>query len=259
MQIKHLVTSGCSFSDNVTFGGGRWPHHLSNALGTQLYNRGQGSAGNDWISDSAIYQTQKLLKEGIPQEDIAVVVCWSGIDRESIYISKDDRNDFDLLINNVGGMSNPVSFIENKPNIDQRAINKGWLLGSPACSFQNKRIVELKRLRFENFYSKEERIISSLKHWLSLQWFCENNSIKLLNFTYMNIFKSAYDTFFYEDYPDVKYLFDLLNLKNWWFHKNYSGVREWVSDNNLPFYQGSYHPLPESHKKFAEEVLCGKL
>ena len=29
MQIKHLVTSGCSFSDNIIHEGGRWPHYLT--------------------------------------------------------------------------------------------------------------------------------------------------------------------------------------------------------------------------------------
>jgi len=88
MQIKHLVTSGCSFSDNIIHEGGRWPHYLAEKLNVKLYNRGQGSAGNDWISDSAIYQTNKLLEDGISAQEIAVVACWSGIDRGSIFISK---------------------------------------------------------------------------------------------------------------------------------------------------------------------------
>ena len=264
MQIKHLVTSGCSFSDNIIHEGGRWPHYLAEKLNVKLYNRGQGSAGNDWISDSAIYQTNKLLEDGISAQEIAVVACWSGIDRGSIFISKKERVDFDTLVNDVGGMRNPVSFIENGPNQDQFTLEKGWLLGSPLCNWQNENIIKLKKLHFENFYSQEERLINSLKHWLSLQWFCQTRQIKLLNFTYMSIFHYPHhneysDSLFYENYPDVKYLFDMLNLNNWWFHSNnFSGLREWVVENKLQFYPNSFHPRPESHKKFVEEVLCGK-
>lgn len=263
MAIKHLVTSGCSFSDNVVHEGGRWPHHLATLLNINLYNRGQGSAGNDWISDSAIYQTQKLLNSGIPSEEIAVVVCWSGIDRGSIHVSRNERVDFDSLINDVGGNKNPVSFIENEPNQDHFTTTKGWLLGSPLCNWQNSNITELKKVHFENFYSQEERMISSLKHWLSLQWFCEKYKIKLLNFTYMSIFNYPYhaeysSTLFYQNYPDTKYLFDMLDLSKWWFHKDYLGLREWVSDKKLQFYPNSFHPRPESHKIFVEEVLCEK-
>jgi len=263
MPTKHLVTSGCSFSDNVIHVGGRWPHHLANALDANLYNRGQGSAGNDWISDSVIYQAQKLLNQGISFEDIIVVVCWSGIDRGSIFISKDEKIDFETYVNDIGGCSNPVSFTENEANVDQLTRKKGWLLGGPLCSWQNNNIMDLKRTHFENFYSQEERLINSLKHWLSLQWFCEKYNLKLLNFTYMDIFHYPHTVeyssdLFYNKYPDTKYLYDMLDMSKWWFYKNHLGLREWVRDNKLPFYPDSQHPLPESHKKFVEEILCEK-
>lgn len=256
-MIKHLVTSGCSFADNC---GDRWPHFLSRKLNLKLYNRGQGSAGNDWISDSAIYQVQQLLEQKISPDEIAVFVSWSGIDRSSIFISERDTSNFYELINYIGGSYNPVSFIGTEPNVQQAPLgNKGWLLGSPFCSWNNENIVKLKQLQFVNFYSQEERLISSLKHWLSLQWFCNYYGIKLLNFTFIDIFhfpEYRSNSLFYEHFPDTKYYFDMLDLKLWWFHENWGGIREWVQDNKLEFYPGDFHPAPSAHKQFAERILC---
>lgn len=249
-NMKHLVTSGCSFSDNA---GKRWPHFLAEVKNFNLYNKGQGSCGNEWIADSIIYQTKKLLADNILPENIIVTVCWSGIDRKSHFISKSENVRFTEFININGGY-NPVSFIENPANVQQPAINKGWLVGGYNCRFDNKNINLFKQEYFEKYYSEEESLITSLKHWLMLQWFCETHNIRLFNFTYMDIFKYK-NVVFYEKYPDTKYYFDMLNMKNWWFYKNYGGLYEWSKDNNLIFDDDNVHPASSTHKKFVDEIL----
>ena len=94
---KYLVTSGCSFTDNLRPPNGdltRWPMFLADYTGMQLFNRGQGSAGNDWIADSTIYQISELLNQGCKPEEIIAIVMWSGIDRNSIFISSDQCHSY---------------------------------------------------------------------------------------------------------------------------------------------------------------------
>ena len=262
-MFKHLVTSGCSFSDNDF--GMRWPHYLAQELGVKLYNRGQGSAGNDWISMSAIFQTQKLIESGILPGEICVVVMWSGVNRSGIFINKENPLFSNYISTDVGN-TNPVSFCDTNPNVQQPAKEKGFLLGSPHCTWKNSDITKIKKIYLENFYNEEWQIISSLQYWLNLQWFCKIQGVKLLNLTYMNIFHHPYgkshSNKFYETYPDTtKYLFNMIDLNGWWFDgDNYDGVHEWVKRNGYTLNPGSnLHPSEESYEKFVKEVLLNRV
>lgn len=250
-MVKHLVTSGCSFSDNV---GKRWPHYLSETLNTELYNRGQGSAGNDWISSSAIYQANLLLKQGIPSEDILVAVMWSGIDRKGSYINPSIPTYQDLL----NRPSNPVSFVGMPANCNQAhdTITSGWLLGSAACSWDNQSIVKLKQEFLAKHYTEEWLMIESLNEWLKLQWFCKSNSLNLINLCYKNIW--LYPNMhgpFWEEFPTTNYLYEMLDKQGWVFFNDYDGLYEWTIKNTNKFYSDGIHPLPESHKKYVNDFL----
>jgi hypothetical protein len=260
VTIKNLVTSGCSFSDNITQKGGRWPQHIAELTGMNLYNRGHGSCGNEWIGDSLIYQIQQLLSNGVKSDEIIALVCWSGIDRKSIFVSKEETPLYDELVNFENYSNNPVYFIDSEPNKQQTARNKGWIVGGYNCSFANENINQFKKSYFENFYSAESSLVTSLKQWLMVQWWCEVNNIRLLNFTYKDIFHYPHNIehsskIFYDYYPDTKYYFDMLNFNNWWFHDNYTGLYEWVRDNKLEFYPDAVHPWPTAHKEFAKKIL----
>lgn len=244
-KIKHLVTSGCSFTDNC---GERWPHFLAKTFDFKLYNRGHGSAGNDWISMSAIYQVQQLLEQGISSDEIAVVVMWSGINRGSFFIN----DEFSWIVDSLKASRSPmfVSFHDNQPNIDQLANDKGFLLGSPQCSFVgNDDAKKLKKDYAKNFYCDEWQAISSFNYWLQLQWYCELNNIKLLNLTYKNIFIDG-------NKDTTSYLHRMVNFDNWWFHNECEGMMEWTKDKDYSFYEDKVHPSIESHEKFVNEVLA---
>jgi hypothetical protein len=151
-MIKHLVTSGCSFSDNFNK---RWPHFLSEKIGATLYNRGQGSCGNYWISKSEIYQIQQLLDRGIPPDEILAVVMWSGIDRKDLFVSAKEIFEYENLINsNDRGSPNPINFLDSHPN--DRGVNcsenDGYLVGSTSCYFTNKYINEYKHFFLSFIY-----------------------------------------------------------------------------------------------------------
>ena len=183
-MIKHLVTSGCSFSDNKNY---KWPHYLANELNITLYNRGQGSAGNYWISKTIIYQTQLLLDQGVPPEEILVAAMWSSIDRKDLFISSTETPNFTKLISNLA--PNPINFIDEHANKKLLTSNNidGYLLGTPYCYFGNKDIQDTKLELAVNYFSNESMAIESYENFLRVQWFCESKKIKLINHTFADI------------------------------------------------------------------------
>ena len=276
---KHLVTSGCSFSDNLRRQGeinSRWPMFLAEHAGLKLHNRGQGSAGNDWIADSLIYQICKLLEDSVEPSEILAIAMWSGIDRNSIYISESGTPRYSEL-QTAEFMSNPANFTANPPNeyYNPPRNGSGWLLGSASCSFPNDLIQQYKQLLVTRYLNEEALMIRSLDNWLKLQWFCASKGITLWNLTYMNIWhypgygytsNKLEETelnatpYFYETWPDnTRHLYDQLNLKQWLFYGHRGGMYEWCRDEGLGFYSDNVHPSVDSHRKYAEEWLWPRI
>jgi hypothetical protein len=262
----HLVTSGCSFSDNCVNDTdvvpGRWPHFVAKRINAKLYNRGQGSGGNDWISKSVIYETQKLLDNGINPQNILVMVMWSGIDRKGKFISRQETNNFKQLLNTEGGQANPVNFIDSPTNENCLVANtSGYLVGSLLCSFKNNNINTLKKELFKNI-TNEELAIESYEHFLRVQWFCKSNNIKLINLTFMDIMHyPEYSTgpLTGDFYKNVKHLYDMIDFSNWIFWNQTGGIYEYTKDMKLAFYPDGSHPTSESHSHYVDCFLIPKL
>lgn len=257
MKIKHLITSGCSLSDNVDM---RWPHFLAAQLGVRLYNFGYGSSGNDHIVNSSIFQANKLLAEGIDPKDIGIIVMWSGMEREGHFISRGETTNFTELFN--PGFVNPANFTtfeEVGPGrfvpkwADYSQLQSGWLLGSPHCSWQNDEITKLKQLHLENFYTFEHCVFKSLNYFLQLQWFCESKGIYLRNLCYKEILGNPFQ------FKTCTHLYNMLDMSKWIFWQFNLGLWEYTRDHQLPFYDDQFHPLPESHAHFVRNYLIGKL
>ena len=255
---RHLVTSGCSFSDNCNE---RWPHYLAKTLNANLYNRGQGSCGNDWISKSAIYNTQVLLDQGISSKRITVAVMWSGIDRKSVFISNNETPDFKNLINN--GTPNPINFINellNQTQLDSNLVD-GYLVGSANCGFTNNKITTFKKEVIKK-YTDESLAIESYENFLRLQWFCKSNNIKLINQTYRDIMhypKYAQGPLTKDYYRNVTHLHNMIDFSNWIFWNKTGGLYEYTLDNQLEFYPDKLHPLPSSHKHYVDNYLITEI
>lgn len=278
-MFKYLVTSGCSFTDNLDdFAGGpaRWPRFLAATGGMDCYNRGQGSAGNDWIADSLIYQISELLQRGADPSEILAIPMWSGIDRNSIFISSEGTPRYaELHVEDF--MSNPASFTANPANeyYNPPRQGSGWLLGSASCSFPNTNIQQYKQLLVTRYLNEEALMIRSLDNWLKTQWFCASKGVTLLNLTFMNIWHYpgyGYTSgkveewelntvpFFWEKFPNnTQHLYRELDLSKWLFYGNYGGMYEWCKREGLGFYSDNVHPNIESHRKFAEEWLWPKI
>lgn len=253
---KWLVTSGCSFSDNIDK---RWPHFLADSLKLNLVNYGYGSSGNDYICHSTIFAVNNLLNNNIDSKDITVVVMWSGIDRQGHFVSKKETYDFDKLINPTH--INPLNFLymsETPSNTGKfvptnKIIDSGWLLGSPNCCWENEYIRKYKRLYFDNFYTYEGCVINSLNYFLQLQWFCESKNIKLVNLCFKEILHGTYQ------YPTAMHLYHLIDFAKWIFWDKDKGLYEYTRDNKLSFYDDNFHPSVDSHKHFVDNFLINNI
>ena len=262
----HLVTSGCSFSDNYSE---RWPHYLSSKLNMKLYNRGCGSAGNDYISKSIIYQTQILLDNGIPANKILIAVMWSGIDRKDLFIDYGGIDNYDKLINDHDGHPNPTNFLDNEPNVMNKPVKSfksdGYLHGAASCSFKNNYINKFKAKYILNYLSLQALAIESYENFLRLQWFCESKKIKLINQTYMDILhypkhKPDNAMILTKDwFRNITPLYNMIDFTKWALWNNSGGLYEYSKDNNLNFYQDNVHPLPEAHFFYVNNFLIPKL
>ena len=267
---QHLVTSGCSFSDNLY---GRWPQFLGEHTGMTVYNRGQGSAGNDWIADSMIYQISELLHQGIAPKHILAIAMWSGIDRNSIFISRQGTSRYDEL-QQEDLMSNPANFTANPPNqyYNPPSNDSGWLLGSMHCSFPNANIQQFKQLLVARYLNDEALLIKSVDNWLKLQNYCTSKGVTLYNLTYMNIWHypgyhytsdktdNPNIPYFYETFPNnIAHLYRDLDLSKWLFYGDRGGMLEWCSKEGVGFYADGVHPNIESHKLFAETWLWPRI
>lgn len=261
-MIEHLVTSGCSFSDN--FGTGRWPHFLANALSCKLYNRGQGSAGNQWISSSAIYQTQLLLDRNIDPSNILVAVMWSGISRKDLFIDKATPN-FEKLINFPYKQENPLNFINTEPNLKTydnfTNTESGYLFGSPVCEYTNNKINKFKKELILKYFSNQSLAIESYENFLKLQWFCKANNIKLINQTFQEIFNFPYVSgkLTKDVYKNVEHLYKMIDFNSWIFWNGTNGLFEYTKDNGLAFDSDGTHPNSASHKYYVDNYLIKEL
>lgn len=260
-MIKHLVTSGCSFSDNLSKG--RWPHFLAEALSCQLYNRGQGSAGNQWISSSAIYQTSVLLDQGIDPSTILVAVMWSGIARKDLFIDNELHN-FQDLINTPNHCPNPLNFVNTEPNLrhpDFTNTDSGYLFGSVNCAFSKKTMNRFKKELILKYFSNQSLAIESYENFLKLQWFCKANNIKLVNQTFQEfLFFPHKDTVLTKDrYKNVKHLYEMIDFESWILWNNSYGLYEYTRDNKLDFDDDNLHPKSNSHKYYVDNYLINEL
>jgi hypothetical protein len=100
--MKHIVASGCSFTNNfrINIGDERrwerdpiedwtWAHWLQHNLKDthQLHNYGTVTNDNKTIARSIIYKVSDLLKQGVNPNDISVVAQWTTLTRNSFFIS----------------------------------------------------------------------------------------------------------------------------------------------------------------------------
>jgi len=264
---KHIITSGCSFTNC----GKSWPYHIE---GHEVHNVGTVGAGNGYISRAAIWQCEDLIKRGIPSKDIEIIIMWSGIDRFEVLSSKENplHKDYISGDKNRWWLSNYVRPIKEEDSV--------WLKSSiPDMDWENQSVVNLMNQHWKYFYTEEESFLKTLEYILRVQRYCKSKNIKYKMSCWQNIFnqysfevpsgyayegqnmkldlwtmvwldgghwepdrywpkeitqKVSKDTPLLKDvYPQTTELWDMIDFnESWWFYEDdqveLGGLAEWV-------------------------------
>jgi hypothetical protein len=260
MSVKYLVTSGCSFSSNEV---NNWPHYLSRALGLEKLSWGNRGAGNRWISDSAIYQANLLLKDGVSPDEILLAVMWSQIDRKSLFCDLTFEHR-DLMVQG----KTPINFIRNTANQpDYFDPVGGFLEGSEHNTFNNPSLLNYKK-QSAKFFPLDSLAIDSYECFLKLEWFCASKGITLVNLTINDLLHYPNSEFLNpitnepltkDVYPNVAHLYSMINFDQWIFYKETGGMFEYVKGTGLDFQPDGHHPSSGAHWIYVNNFIMPML
>lgn len=249
--IKHLITSGCSFSDVIN--GISWPLHLEKTLSVISNHCGLGSQGNGLIARKALYAVYTALKQGFKPEEILVGIMWSGANRGDIFFQHDlnlspykDAN---------GWVKNPSCFVEN-------ALG-GWLLLNPWWKEPINKI----------YYSKiHDSLGSVINTYEKILW--TQNTLKMLG---VNYFMTAFhpDTYAHNEFvgnANLTWLSDQIDLTHWlpitnmtdwttsiWSDDHFQQVRYNNKLENTDITEVDYHPSRKMNIKFVKDIILPHL
>jgi len=226
--ITNLITAGCSFAETPVC----WPYGLHQRMGASIRhnNHGMSSQGNGLISRRVIWQCTQTL-QNVPAKEIFVAVMWSGADRHDFYY----RDHPGFTGNMHGWVSNPTQFVDHGEG--------SWVLLNPQW--------EMDRCRdwYTKFHDDVGAVIYTLEHVLRTQWFLQQHGIKYVMSTYM----STVIPDWCQDHPDTGHLWQMLDRDKF---LPIAGQYEWCRDcTDIDFRPGDYHPVPQHHEKFVDEVM----
>jgi hypothetical protein len=242
--MKHLITSGCSFSDYEN-PERTWPLHLQD-LTQDKYNKfhhlGACAQGEDYISRSVICKVNELLKDN-NSDDIFVIVGWSGLQRRAILVNNETTKMHYRFKDWEMGLSESMR-------------------GVPIGSWQDF------DEEYQKIQSEEHNIIQSMEHIIRTQDFLRVRNVDYKFFGFNNLFANLNEHNFLtksrgaridKKYPNTSYLFNIMDWDKWWFHNEFGGLGDWVNDNIKDGFDGgtgnSGHPLSDSQKLFTKEVV----
>jgi hypothetical protein len=246
-MITHLVTSGCSFTDDSLYKNfNTWATYLNEELNTEKHNYGLSSSGNGMISKQALYGVNKLLTENVPANKILVGVMWSGPDRHETFIENTPVVVKDWKARKIPeyriGIRNPYKFVE-----DDSAMNS-WILQSAGWPDYHS------QLYYTHFWSKIGAQIRTHENILRLQHYFDTVGVKYFFSSWCH---STVDQDLIKN-PNVSYLHNMINWNNW---LPVVGEYEWCRDNtDLKFRENERghspkHPTPAMHEAFTHQVI----
>lgn len=219
--MKHIVTSGCSFTRQYRRVGitgtsddfmddcltqWKWPHFIQKAYPEfKVWNYGNPTNDNGTILQSTIYGVNKLLKSGVSPDDIKVIVQWSGVNRNSAFISKDKQIEKNYFLNKkfvkerdkntypiVEDFAHVNDFID-VPKSYQGEHGYFILSGGYMASHVKIRSVDYFEGYIDHVMSIDERLLEYCKNILFLQYYCKSNGIDYKCFTMHNNFSLEYN------------------------------------------------------------------
>ena len=237
--MKHLVTSGCSFSKPGDYTEGTstkpdtWPEWLEKSIQPdKSYHLGVSSNGQELISRKAIHCVNQLLNEGVEPQDIIVGIMWSTEDRRQFYIPNGYDNQYLLKPN--PSPSNPHHWPKNDHYGTWHLQNAG---------FMNK----FAENYYKYFYDTTHSIINSYEHVLRTQWYFEKHNIKYFMST-INDYTFEGD---WKNHAQIDYLKALVDWSKFlpaelpWVIAN---TEQWCNDE-------FFHPNNSQHHEYVERVI----
>ena len=277
MNKEHIVVTGCSISSDVTSIDTddhkfySYPFWLERNQ-FKVTNLSQSGFDNGTISRLTIHEVSQLLKGGMNPDDIFVLIQWSGIDRASSFVTKDETIDYDDLW---------------KFNFIQDTSDKGWAVNRG----KSDSVVFWEDYR-NLLYTEEGFFIKTLEDILRTQWFLKSVGVRYKMFTGWDIFTfntgksggygtnhesggqfltdkiyvNKFNELLKDTFTNSTYLWNLIDFDNFWTFNNhlikFGGIIQWVEhtfDKTDKYFRGGhpfdFHPNDSAHKEFCNKVL----
>jgi len=165
---------------------------------------------------------------------------WSGIDRKSHIFSGEPLDYMKLPSDYFYGNPNSVA----GPRVHY-LMNAGW-------------DDELTQTYYKYFSDDLGHYISTLENILRVQWFLKLHNIKYFFTTYAPNSFNSYRYHFLHEHPDVKYLFDQVDLDHFLPVQDMDDWNTRVAKYQFEV-EHDNHPTSEMSKGFAERVIVPHL
>lgn len=291
--MKHLVTSGCSFT--ISDGNGPKPHGigvLNRSWAYALYdflkednkdlnfhNVGMSGAGNYIISMTCIDTVECLLNDGVKPEDIYAIVQWSGLFRPALHSRTGNFKEYVV----------PFDEELNTTHTNLKNINDHEGCFIHASGKLNTHFWK----QYLYFYDPPSAFIDTLDMILRTQWYLSSKGIKYKMFTGWDIFTASdnaagqhstdimmnasqfshdvycsIDNVLLKDvYHSSSHLWDKIDFNNFLFFDNDNvkcgGMLQWIQHNvkkenwyvKFDRQNRDCHPPSETAREFAKNAI----
>ena len=263
MKIKHVVTSGCSFSEK--FCDFTWPHCLAEYTqsidpNVTFTHMGMGHQGQELIQKKATYAIMDALEQGIDPKEIAVIVMWSGNDRKTWYVDNPQfinnivrhwtkpttfSHSWDVQFCDLKNSLEGIKTIQYGDNNHARYNPKGGWFHSGALHDE---------LDFMGQYywfstTNAAAIHLALENMIMLQTICKSYGISFYQQYYMK--QTWLDLEQYKHHHIVSHLYRILDEDS----KIFPSINEYAISQNLQTLYSDPHPTPEAHAHYTKNVL----
>lgn len=230
-----------------------FPTILSNLMDSELVNLSCPANDNGTILNRTIsYITENYLSKNKSVDDLFVIIGWSSPERNSFWYKDEKVSDKFVLWPNVKNLLVPnmeefweiyVTYLWNKEEFLPRFVNN--VLSLQNFCDANK----IKWLCFNSFYQTPENDIS---RWDDLNVRKELSQINLNGNEYYDK-KNNNRKYFKYNYLSMWDTID--NVRFYKKDQSNNSFKSFMVENNPDKPYNGWHPSPESHKIWAEEIF----
>ena len=258
MNKKYLIVSGDSFTEGHDMGEqASWAYWVAKKMNLELINLACGGKGNEWISNNLL---SYLATMEIPYEECIVMVGWSDLSRQMVFLDYETKDESAGLVDVViGDLLHPSENLESMPKI--------------------KYIYENRKSLYPIFSSVVWCLFRTYQSIFYTKLFLENNNIPFIFFdvitdnkVYYNnkipYIKKSYLDFMNEELEKIPYIDDVItgmisqkNVNNI-FNENYINfdgkpVMGWLKfDGHFKYEDGNEgHTNIKGAEKISEYII----